>query len=80
MNIQARKLNLIENLLKISDVSVIEKLEYFISIEKNNQYDRTLKPMSLNDFYEMIEKAKQDKIEGRVISLDDLKKKIKSWK
>lgn len=80
MNIQARKLNLIEEFLKISDESIIEKLESFIRIEKKKQYDRELKPMSLNDFHEMIDQAKQDKANGRVISHEELKKRIKSWK
>ncbi|NHB68941.1 hypothetical protein [Perlabentimonas gracilis] len=80
MNIQARKLNLIEEFLRISDESIIEKLESFIRIEKKKQYDRELKPMSLNDFHEMIDQAKQDKANGRVISHEELKKRIKSWK
>ncbi|MFO8022775.1 MAG: hypothetical protein R6U65_09940 [Perlabentimonas sp.] len=80
MNIQARKLNLIEEFLRISDESIIEKLESFIRIEKKKQYDRELKPMSLNEFHEMIDQAKQDKANGRVISHEELKKRINSWK
>jgi hypothetical protein len=80
MNIQARKLNLIEEFLRISDESIIEKLESFIRIEKKKQYDRELKPMSLNEFHEMIDQAKQDKANGRVVSQEELKKRIKSWK
>jgi hypothetical protein len=80
MNIQARKLNLIEEFLRISDESIIEKLESFIRIEKKKQYDKELKPMSLKEFHEMIDQAKQDKAEGRVISHEELKKRIKSWK
>ena len=80
MNIQARKLNLIEEFLRISDESIIEKLEYFISIEKKKQYDRDVKPMSLKEFHEMIDQAKKDKAAGRVISHEELKKRVKSWK
>jgi len=80
MNIQARKLNLIEEFLRISDESIIEKLESFIRIEKKKQYNMGLKPMSLKEFHEMIDQAKQDKAEGRVISHEELKKRIKSWK
>ena len=80
MNIQVRKLNLIEEFLRISDESMIEKLESFIRKEKKKQYDRELKPMSLEEFHEMIDQAIQDKANGRVISQDELKKRIKSWK
>ncbi|MDX9908431.1 MAG: hypothetical protein RBS23_03135 [Mariniphaga sp.] len=80
MNIQARKLNLIEEFLRISDESIIEKLESFIMTEKKKQYERDLKPMSLKEFHEMIDQAKQDKANGRVISHEELKKRVKSWK
>lgn len=80
MNIQARKLNLIEEFLSISDEGIIEKLESLIRIEKKKQYDRELRPMSLKEFHEMIDQAKQDKAKGRIISHEELKKKVNSWK
>jgi hypothetical protein len=36
--------------------------------------------MSLNDFHEMIDQAKRDSEAGRVISHQELKKKVKTWK
>ncbi len=80
MNIQARKLNLIEEFLRINDEHTIEQLESFIKDEKNRQYDRDLKPMSLEQFHEMIEKAKLDKANGRVVSHEEVKMITKSWK
>ncbi len=80
MNIQARKLVLIEEFLRINDESVIAKLELFIKQEKKVSHERNLKPMLLNEFHEMLDQAKHDSEEGRVISHHELKKKIKSWK
>lgn len=80
MNIQARKLVLIEEFLRISDESLITKLESFIKQEKKISHERNLKPMLLNEFHELIDKAKQDSDAGRVNSHQDLKKKVKSWK
>ena len=80
MNLQARKLVLIEEFLHISDESLITKLESFIRQEKKISHERNLKPMSLNDFHGMIDQAKQDSEAGRVISHEDLKKKVKTWK
>lgn len=80
MNIQARKLNLIEEFLRISEESIIEKLEYFMISEKEKQYEKDLKPMSIKEFHEMIDQAKQDKANGRVIPHEELKERIKSWK
>jgi len=80
MNIQARKLVLIEEFLRISDESLITKLESFIRQEKKISHERNLKPMSMNEFHEMIDQAKRDSDVGRVISHQDLKKKVKTWK
>lgn len=80
MDIQARKLILIEEFLRISDESLITKLESLIRQEKKITYEKDLKPMSLNEFHDMIDLAKQDSDTGRVISHQDLKKKVKTWK
>ena len=80
MNIQARKLFLIEEFLRISDESLIEKLESLIRQEKKASHEKSLKPMSMNEFNEMIDQAKRDGEAVRVISHQELKKKVKSWK
>jgi hypothetical protein len=80
MNIQARKLSLIEDFLSITDETFIERLESFIRTEKEKQYERELKPMPLKEFHKMIDQAKQDKANGRVISHEEVKKRVKSLK
>jgi len=80
MNIQARKLVFIEEFLRISDETLIAKLESFLKQEKKLTHERALKPMSISEFHEMIDHAKQDSEAGRVISHQDLKKKVKTWK
>lgn len=80
MNIQARKLILIEEFLRITDESLITKLESLIRQEKQTALERDLKPLSLNEFHDMIHQAKQDSDNGRVISHQELKEKVKTWK
>ena len=80
MNIQARKLHLIEEFLKISDENIIEKLEHILRNEKMKYHDMAVKPMSVGEFHEMIDQAKLDKANDRVISHQKLKNKVKSWK
>jgi hypothetical protein len=80
MNIQARKLILIEEFLRISDESLITKLESFIRQEKKVSHERNLKPMSMNEFHEMIDQAKRDSDAGLIISHQELKKMVKTWK
>jgi chemotaxis protein CheY-P-specific phosphatase CheC len=80
MKIQARKLELIEEFLRISDENLITKLESFIKKEKKISLESKLKPMTINEFHEMIDQAKKDSDEGRVISHQELRNKVKTWK
>ena len=80
MNIQTRKLVLIEEFLRMSDENLIAKIESLIKLEKKVSHEKSLKPMSMNEFNEMIDQAKRDSDSGSVISHQELKKKIKTWK
>ncbi len=80
MDIQVRKLALIEEFLRINDESLIAKLETFIKKEKNKSHEAPVTPMSLNDLHEMIDQAKSDSDAGRIISHQDLKNLVKTWK
>jgi hypothetical protein len=71
MNIKERKSEHIEEFLRISDESIIEKLEALIKVEKKKHHNNELKPMSLNEFSEMIDQAILDKKNGRVLSHHD---------
>jgi len=80
MNIQARKLLLIEEFLRVSDENIITKLEAYIKHEKKRAQERNIKPMLINEFHEMIDHAIMDIDAGRVISHKGLKEKVKTWK
>ncbi|MDQ3394359.1 MAG: hypothetical protein M3512_09650 [Bacteroidota bacterium] len=80
MTIQSRKLSLIEEFLKINDEEIISKVESLIKEENYKRYENTQAPMSMDEFRGMIDQAKRDSEEGRIISHQDLKRKIQSWK
>jgi hypothetical protein len=80
MDIHARKLSLIEEFLHINDEELISKVESLIKEEKSKKYESNQTPMSMDEFRAMIDQAKLDSEEGRVISQQDLKRKIQTWK
>ena len=80
MNIEARKLVLIEKFLRINDESLVTRIESFIRQENKDSHDRNLKPMSLKEFHDMIDQAKQDSDAGRVITHKELLERVKTWK
>ena len=80
MNLQTRKLNFIQEFLRLSNEEVIGKLEKLLQQEKKKKYKLDLKPMTVNDFNEMIDKAEEDVKQGRVMEAKELKKAVKKWK
>lgn len=80
MDIQEKKLKLIEEFLRISDEQVLDKLEAIIRNEVQRLYSEGVKPMSLSELHEMIDEAKLDYQSGRVTSHEDLKKEVLTWK
>ncbi len=75
MNIQARKLTLIETLIHLNDESLINKIEKLVQSKK----DAELSPMSSDEFYSRIDKSENAIKKGQVISQKDLEKDSKNW-
>lgn len=79
MTLQARKLNLIQNVLGITDAKVLTRMEGCMREERAKAYEKSLEPMSTKEFTDMIERSHADVLAGRVIGLEDLKKEIAKW-
>jgi len=93
---QALVLDMVKSLLNIdNDVKRITRKQYnkelaeavdrvedgnFVTQEETKKELSKLEPMSMSSFKKMIDLAKQDHDAGRVISHEDLKKKVKTWK
>jgi hypothetical protein len=80
MDIVARKLNFVQEFLRISDEDLVEKLEKLLRTERKKMVDKEIKPMTMNEFNQMIEKAEDDVKNGRVIEVRELLKKVEKWK
>lgn len=79
MNLEARKLSLIQEFLRIDNEDIINELENLLQKSKLEEYEQSLHPMSLAQFNEEIDQAIEDDKNDRLISSDDLKLKIPKW-
>ena len=80
MDIQTRKIKFVQRFLKLENEEVLAKLESIIKKETTITYNsEEIEPMTLKEFEERIEKSMEDARNGRVISAEDLKKKIDKW-
>jgi hypothetical protein len=81
MTVETKKLQLIEEFLKIQNEKIINKIEVLIKKERFKVLESELDtPFSENEFNEMIDRSENDAIQGKVHTSKDLKKQIQSWK
>jgi uncharacterized membrane-anchored protein len=80
MDIVARKLNFVQEFLRISDEDLVDKLERLLKTERKKRVNKEIKPMTIEDFNQMIEKSEYDIQNGRLIEAGELLKKVEKWK
>lgn len=80
MDIQAKKIHFVQEFLRINDEEIIDKLSNLLKIERKNKAEKELKPFTIEEFNEMIDRAESDSATGRFISAQKMKKEIDSWR
>ena len=80
MDLQTRKLNLIQELLQVGNEEIVAKLEKILKAERKTQFEKSLNPMSEEEFNKIIDNSESDIKNGRMITARDLKKDVASWK
>ncbi|MFO8022951.1 MAG: hypothetical protein R6U65_10830 [Perlabentimonas sp.] len=80
MNILARKMNFVQEFLRISDEDLVVKLENFLKSERKKRIKKEFSPMTMDEFIEMIEKSEDDAKNGRVTEARELLNRIEKWK
>lgn len=79
MNLEARKISLVQEFLRIDNEKIISTLENVLHRIKSENFENNLKPMSLEQFNNEIDKAIGDETNDRIINIKDLKNKIQKW-
>ena len=80
MDIVSRKLNFVQEFLRISDEDLVEKLEKYMRSERKKRLAKELKPLTMKEFNKMIDKSEDDIENGRVMEARELLQKIEKWK
>lgn len=80
MDIQTRKINFVQEFLRLRNIKLIEKLEKILLEDKAKDYEANLKPLSIDSYNKMVDKSMEDAKQGNVIDARDLKESVKKWK
>ena len=79
MDLQTRKLELIQEFLKIQSEDVISRIEKILRKEDKISDKGDFKPMSMKEFNSIIDKSMEDSNNGRLIESSELKASIDKW-
>jgi len=80
MDIQTRKINFVQEFLRLRNIKLIEKLEKILLEDKAKDYESNLKPLSADSFNKMIDKSLEDAKQMKVVDARELKESVKKWK
>ena len=75
MDIQTRKIEFVQEFLKLQSEKAISRLERVLKTEKQEE----LQPMSIGEFNRRIDKSMEDSKNDRLIEASELKAKIDKW-
>lgn len=78
MDLQSRKIEFVQEFLKLQSEEAISRLEKLLRIEKKWDKNR-LEPMTVQEFNARIDKSMEDSKNGRLTEVNDLLEEIEKW-
>ncbi len=80
MDIQTRKLNFIQEFLKIQNEGAVSRFENLLKKENKNVSKRDLSPMSIGEFDKRIDMSLADSENDNITDIHDLLDEIAKWR
>ena len=81
MDIQTRKIKLIQEVLRMKNENIMEKLENILHQEKKKQvHDKEFNSMTLGEFNSLIDSAESDDAKDKLHNASEILKDIDRWK
>lgn len=79
MDISTTKLNLVQKILTISEVSLLDKINTLLDKELIVGYTTDGKPLTLKEYNQRIKVAEEQLSTGQYIAQEDLENEVKNW-
>ena len=80
MDLQSRKIQFIQEFLKHANSNILDKMEELLRQERKKEFEKEIKPMTLDEYERRIDAAFDDVKNNRVKSARQLKNEIATWK
>ena len=79
MDLQSRKINFVQEFLKIQNEEIISRLEKILRKENSDSSEEDFQPMSIDEFNKRIDKSLDDSKNDNVFEINDLISEIQKW-
>ncbi|MEM6719530.1 MAG: hypothetical protein AAF611_09460 [Bacteroidota bacterium] len=79
MNLEARKIEFVQEFLQLQSEEIISGLEELLKKLKVELFEKSLEPMTMDQLNSEIDQAMEDSKNGRMIKATDLKAEIEKW-
>jgi hypothetical protein len=80
MDLPARKIQFVQEFLRVADDELVTKLERLLRTERKKKLKVELSPMTMKEFNEIIDKSEDDFKNERVTEARNLLNQIDTWK
>ncbi len=80
MDLQTRKIHFIQEVLRIKNEKIIEKLEKILHQERKKVIEKELNPMTVEEFNALIDSAEDDSENDRMYNAGEILNDIDTWK
>ena len=80
MELQTRKIQFIQDVLRLKNEKILQKLEKLLRLEKAKQIKEDFSQMTLEEFNDLIDSAENDDMNNRLFNAGEILKDIDSWK
>ena len=80
MDLQRRKLQFVQEFLRLAHDNIIEKFEKMLQQERKRIVEQDISPMTMDQYEQRINNASDDLKNNRVTTAKKLKNEIASWK
>lgn len=79
MDLQTKKLSFIQELLRVQNEEIINKLESLLNSERKKELMKEIKPMTMEELNRIVDQSEEDSKQGKLINAREIKKEIDSW-
>lgn len=80
MDLQTRKINFIQEILREKNEKIFNKLEKILYQERKKAISKDYSPMTIEEFNSLIDQAEDDSKNNRIYNTVQVLKEIDSWK